>query len=432
MEQKTIGKFISALRKAEGMTQKDLAEKLNVSDKSVSRWERDEGAPDISMIPVIAEIFGVTCDELLRGERKPAAERVEAAPEEKSFKAEKQMKRLLKLSLFRFKSQSYISMGIAVVGLIAALVANLAYMEAVLGFFIALALIIVAFICEAIFINRAFLSVEDGEFSSADINAYRRSAVKLAEFTIGLIIALLGFVFPFLFVDTYYGLMPNSMLLYGSISALAFLLAYYVALYYINRNLTAKGTIVLSEKEEEVYNYRHKLKKYVAWGLVAVLLVTGLVHYSSTIIYGPGSIMKGITFEDYESFIAYMEQDVPMAPRVDPYEYEEPAEITGVETIYYDEDGNVISEEEHLHRTIEDKNGDIVCEYYKRNENVCSISYSPKDGSVLPITVCTYDELYRAEKVAAGRHKLFVVIYGVEVIAAAGAYIVLRNKKRIK
>ena len=70
MEQKTIGKFITALRKANGMTQKDLAEKLNVSDKTVSRWERDEGAPDLSMIPVIAEIFGVTCDELLRGEKK--------------------------------------------------------------------------------------------------------------------------------------------------------------------------------------------------------------------------------------------------------------------------------------------------------------------------------------------------------------------------
>ena len=67
MERKTIGGLIAALRKANGMTQKDLAERLNVSDKSVSRWERDDGAPDLSLIPVIAEVFGVTCDELLRG-----------------------------------------------------------------------------------------------------------------------------------------------------------------------------------------------------------------------------------------------------------------------------------------------------------------------------------------------------------------------------
>ena len=70
MEKKTIGGFISALRKANGMTQKELANRLNVSDKTVSRWERDDGAPDLSIIPAIAEIFGVTCDELLRGERR--------------------------------------------------------------------------------------------------------------------------------------------------------------------------------------------------------------------------------------------------------------------------------------------------------------------------------------------------------------------------
>ena len=75
MEKKTIGKFIAVLRKANGMTQKDLADRLFVSDKTVSRWERDEGAPDLSLIPVIAELFGVTCDELLRGERRPAADR---------------------------------------------------------------------------------------------------------------------------------------------------------------------------------------------------------------------------------------------------------------------------------------------------------------------------------------------------------------------
>ena len=123
MEAKTIGKFITALRKANGMTQKDLAEKLNVSDKTISRWERDEGAPDLSMIPVIAEIFNVTCDELLRGERKSPAEREAARPaagessdeteayntavkEDLSAKSEKQVKRLLKVTTSQFKNRT--------------------------------------------------------------------------------------------------------------------------------------------------------------------------------------------------------------------------------------------------------------------------------------------------------------------------------------
>ena len=102
MEQKTIGRFISALRKANGMTQKDLAERLNVSDKTVSRWERDEGAPDLSAIPVIAEIFGVTCDELLRGERKsPEARTCISAENDPTPKGEKQRHRLLKSALSR-------------------------------------------------------------------------------------------------------------------------------------------------------------------------------------------------------------------------------------------------------------------------------------------------------------------------------------------
>ena len=137
MEKKTIGGFIAALRKANGMTQKDLAERLNVSDKTVSRWERDDGAPDLAAIPAIAEIFGVTCDELLRGERKSPEERTVVSEEnETTPKGEKQRQRLLKSTLSQYKNHTYIAMGITVVGMIVALVCNLAFLKAILGFFL--------------------------------------------------------------------------------------------------------------------------------------------------------------------------------------------------------------------------------------------------------------------------------------------------------
>ena len=69
MDKKSMGSFIAALRKSKGWTQKDLAELLHVSDKTVSRWETGDGAPDLALVPVLAELFGVSCDELLRGER---------------------------------------------------------------------------------------------------------------------------------------------------------------------------------------------------------------------------------------------------------------------------------------------------------------------------------------------------------------------------
>jgi transcriptional regulator with XRE-family HTH domain len=92
MEKKTIGSFIAALRRANGMTQKELAEKLYVSDKTVSRWECDESTPELSLIPVIADIFGITSDELLRGERKSSLfneSTPETAPPERKEKSEK-------------------------------------------------------------------------------------------------------------------------------------------------------------------------------------------------------------------------------------------------------------------------------------------------------------------------------------------------------
>ena len=74
MEKKTLGSFLSALRRAQGLTQQEVADRLAVSNKAVSRWERDEAMPDITLLPAIADLFGVTVDELLRGERKRAAD----------------------------------------------------------------------------------------------------------------------------------------------------------------------------------------------------------------------------------------------------------------------------------------------------------------------------------------------------------------------
>ena len=69
MEKKTIGSFITALRKANGLTQKELAEKLNVSDKAVSRWERGLGYPDIHTLEPLADALGVTLTELMKCEK---------------------------------------------------------------------------------------------------------------------------------------------------------------------------------------------------------------------------------------------------------------------------------------------------------------------------------------------------------------------------
>lgn len=66
MKKKTLGMMIAFLRKENGMTQLDLAEKMGVTDKAVSKWERDLSSPDINTIPKLAEIFGISVDELMQ------------------------------------------------------------------------------------------------------------------------------------------------------------------------------------------------------------------------------------------------------------------------------------------------------------------------------------------------------------------------------
>ncbi|MCQ2399012.1 MAG: helix-turn-helix domain-containing protein, partial [Clostridia bacterium] len=70
----TFGQFASHLRKEKGFTQEEVAEKLFVSPKTLSSWENDRTSPDIKLLPMIADLYGVTVDELVRGERAEKGE----------------------------------------------------------------------------------------------------------------------------------------------------------------------------------------------------------------------------------------------------------------------------------------------------------------------------------------------------------------------
>ena len=82
----TLGARIAELRKQHGMTQLELADKMGVTDKAVSKWERDLSCPDINSIPNLAGILGVSVEELLLIKKEAevpvskAAEIMEIAP----------------------------------------------------------------------------------------------------------------------------------------------------------------------------------------------------------------------------------------------------------------------------------------------------------------------------------------------------------------
>ena len=69
MEPTRIGRFIAERRKALGLTQRQLAEQLSVSDKAVSKWETGRGLPDVLLMPPLCAALGITVNDLLSGER---------------------------------------------------------------------------------------------------------------------------------------------------------------------------------------------------------------------------------------------------------------------------------------------------------------------------------------------------------------------------
>ena len=75
MDTTKTGSYLAALRKDAGMTQQETADRLGVSNKTISKWESGGGFPDIAILPALAELYGVTADDILAGEtvRRTAA-----------------------------------------------------------------------------------------------------------------------------------------------------------------------------------------------------------------------------------------------------------------------------------------------------------------------------------------------------------------------
>lgn len=82
----TIGKRIGLLRKEKGMTQEELAEHMGISPQAVSKWENDQTCPDISALPKLSKLLGVTVDELLCGKEELPAVRVLPPEQRKDMK----------------------------------------------------------------------------------------------------------------------------------------------------------------------------------------------------------------------------------------------------------------------------------------------------------------------------------------------------------
>lgn len=193
MEKKSMGSFLTVLRKANGLTQKQLAEKLNVSDKAVSRWERDECAPDLSLIPVLAEIYGVTSDEILRGQRTDPDKLYYGADR---ANAQKQRNRILKSTKTKFVYRSLLTVALAVVGVLLAYILNTEFSKANAGFLVGCIFFVAAAVSQTLFLVTGFASVSEEEWKDAPVENCKGFMLQASQWCVGVIGAAVALCIP--------------------------------------------------------------------------------------------------------------------------------------------------------------------------------------------------------------------------------------------
>lgn len=443
MARKSIGQFIAALRKANGMTQKQLAERLNVSDKAVSRWERDESAPDLSLIPVIAEIFGVTSDEILRGERKNQDN--DELPFQSNTKVEKQIEHLINDSRTKFTIRSIIAAGIGFLGLLAAMICNFGFYRAGLGFLIGCVFYVAAIICEVLFVILTVNSIKISGVEDEKLNEYKKVLFKTAINSFAITLYLFFITIPFIAEGIgLYGTYFEDWIIQILITTIIFAIFYLIIKEIANQMVLKKGFFTLNEKEQIQSERILKLKKKSAIILVIMLSITFAVHFIfNEELYGSiwETAAGGREYTDLAEFKEYIETDEPLEYTEYHFDYSahhsEGFEDTVTQSLddeyIYDrldgeETDDEITYDDYETYTIEAPDGTVLCEYKHINTNVVSIDVECENDKV---TVYTYTEAdhWRANYITNAINTCFVSAYFIEALGVIIGYNV--KKRRI-
>jgi len=267
MERKSLGAFIAALRKEKGLTQKQLAEKLGVTDKAVSRWEREESAPDLSLIPELADIFEITADELLRGRRQPKTAQHPTAP----------------ANIASFQIRTTISIGIMLIGLMTAMICRFAigYRYGVLGYCIQLVFFLAAGICQCSFTISALAQQNIGQAQRDYI------AGTIHNMMIVMISLLLGTITIMnRSLDAWEVLLIGAMIAVPVFSVLTMICWFWL----YPRLAKSKGLFLSDVENEPLHQLRRETVLWVLWfmGLLALFMIfySAVAHNAYPILIG--------------------------------------------------------------------------------------------------------------------------------------------------
>ncbi len=273
-----MGSFLAALRKANGYTQQEVADKLNVSNKTVSKWECDDGCPEIMMLPAIAELYSVTVDEILKGERIQKVTSEQEVQKEQKENTGKRVKYLVEKALTQYKNKSIIAITLSVVGAILPYFVSMifGYDFIFIPIILTIALIAAATIIIVIATNNLKSNLYSQEFIDEEtLKEVKQISIKYICLIIFFpIISLIGLAFIITGFDYMaFWFLPLSILVATAIS------------YTTYKNQLKKENIEIVKSKENIVRRKKFIKRTVIIDIVIVLafaLGSAVVAYLNT------------------------------------------------------------------------------------------------------------------------------------------------------
>lgn len=412
MEAKTMGSFLAALRKAAGMTQRELAEQLHVSDKAVSRWERDECAPDLALIPVIAEIFSVTCDELLRGGRDRGDQTGDPA------KADKQRQWILRKTRSKFISHTLLALLGPALGAVAAAGAVLGFQRAVLGFWLGAAGCLVGAVVQLVLWNGAVLSLSDDR-AGDEAGLCRYELLRRTEGALLICAGVLAALLPLngytslTMLYLFQGQLPTPYWPQAAAAGGGTVLLGLLLCRALNPILARRAPVSLPLETAKETVRRVRAQSRVAWTLAAALSATALVHGAVTLVWPTAALVHGAVYDTVDDFRAVMSTNLP-APEED-FTNQELMALTQ----QLSENQSIQFQSEEGRGQIRNRDQEAVISYSRLNQSVVFLRYTPQDGDQFPaVEVVTYADARSALDRSALRQTCFLALYVLEAAAA--------------
>lgn len=355
MAQQGTGEFLAALRKAKGYTQQETADHLGVSNKTISSWETGGSSPDISMLPALAELYGVTCDEIVRGRRITVAE------DEKVViaKREKAIRHILTKKKIDFTIICWICGALTALGLALAMITAYVAGQGMTGFLIGLSLFAVSVIICVPAMKKIRFSLS-GEEESAGAAKLANAASKASLRLVMANLVALGLILPQAFSQRYGQIAIKDEIAYG-LAAAAILFALSLLIVF-PLSIKADASVGHSKR-------RQKIVPYIVLPAAALILAAGCTACGFAATIPPEDSAPALYRLDESDIDKFMTGDDSPFKEEDHtlIEEEKPAwdgEVGKYETVYLFE--NFPSRWKEYYHTRETEDGTLVTIYTYR------------------------------------------------------------------